>query len=92
MKKCFILPSKVALGVSIGLVFSGQLLAETVFPATLAGHVVIPAATMISAPQAAPDDLKSAGKFTTGKRVQKLESIEGQSAGRPTGEQKSMAC
>jgi hypothetical protein len=85
MKKCFILPSKVALSLSIGFIFVTQVKAETVFPATLAGHVVIPANTMITAPQAAPTDLKSAGKFTTGKRVQKLESIEGQSAGRPTG-------
>jgi hypothetical protein len=93
MNKCFVLPLKVkhclsigvGVGIGISLTFSGPIMAETIFPATLAGHVVIPATTMISAPKSAPDDLKSAGKFTTGKRVQKIESVEGQSAGRPTG-------
>ncbi len=54
-------------------------------PATLAGHVVIPAATFIPAPADAPDDLKISGKFTTGKRVDSVGTIEGRSRGRPTG-------
>jgi hypothetical protein len=54
-------------------------------PATLAGHVVIPAATFIPAPADAPDDLKISGKFTTGKRVDAVGTIEGRSRGRPTG-------
>jgi hypothetical protein len=54
-------------------------------PATLAGHVLIPAATFIPAPADAPDDLKISGKFTTGKRVDAAGTIEGRSRGRPTG-------
>ena len=59
--------------------------AATGFPATLAGHVVMPAASFIAAPQDAPPDLKVSGKFTTGKRVEAVGSVEGLSAGRPTG-------
>jgi hypothetical protein len=54
-------------------------------PATLTGHVVIPAATFIPAPADAPEDLKISGKFTTGKRVDAAGTIEGRSRGRPTG-------
>ncbi len=59
--------------------------AQTEFPANLSGHVVIPAMTFINAPSDAPAILQSSGKFTTGKRVEELNSIEGKSAGRPTG-------
>ena len=59
--------------------------AQTAYPATLAGHAVLPAQTWIEAPADAPQDLKQSGKFTTGKRVEVLNSIEGLSAGRPTG-------
>ncbi|MDB5884098.1 MAG: glycerophosphodiester phosphodiesterase [Polaromonas sp.] len=55
------------------------------FPATLAGHVVVPAQSFIAAPQDAPADLKTSGKFTTGQRVDALGTVEGLSAGRPTG-------
>ena len=60
-------------------------MAQTAFPATLAGHAVMPALSLIAAPKDAPADLQSSGKFTTGQRVEKIGSIEGQSAGRPTG-------
>ncbi len=59
--------------------------AQTAFPATLAGHVLMPALSLIAAPKDAPQDLKNAGKFTTGKRVEATGTVEGQSAGRPTG-------
>lgn len=59
-------------------------LAES-FPATLAGHAVIPAETFVGAPADAPTDLKTPGKFTTGKRVDAMGTIEGKSAERPTG-------
>ena len=55
------------------------------FPATLAGHVVMPAQSFVAAPEDAPEDLKISGKFTTGKRVEALGTVEGMSAGRPTG-------
>ncbi len=59
--------------------------AQTAFPATLAGHALLPAQSFIAAPKDAPQDLRSAGKFTTGKRVEALGTVEGLSAGRPTG-------
>ena len=59
--------------------------AQNAYPATLAGHAFIPAATFIPAPADAPKDLLFSGKFTTGQRVEKLGSVEGMSAGRPTG-------
>jgi hypothetical protein len=59
--------------------------AQGVYPATLAGHAVLPALSLIPAPSDAPADLKHSGKFTTGQRVEKLSSVEGLSAGRPTG-------
>ncbi|MEC5213667.1 hypothetical protein RCH06_002220 [Polaromonas sp. CG_9.5] len=59
--------------------------AATGFPATLAGHVVMPAASFIAAPQDAPPDLQVSGKFTTGQRVEAVGTVEGLSAGRPTG-------
>jgi hypothetical protein len=55
------------------------------YPATLAGHVVIPALTLIQPPADAPADLKVSGKFTTGTRVDAPGSVEGKSRGRPTG-------
>ena len=55
------------------------------YPAILSAHAVMPANTIITAPKDTPTDLKVSGKFTTGERNLALESIEGQSNGRPTG-------
>ncbi|CCD98832.1 esterase-like activity of phytase family protein [Bradyrhizobium sp. STM 3809] len=55
------------------------------FPATLAGHAVMPAESFIEAPADAPDDLKTSGKYTTGKRVDTIGSVMGKSFERPTG-------
>ncbi len=59
--------------------------AQTAFPATLAGHVVMSAQSFIDAPADAPADLQISGKFTSGKRVGALGTVEGTSGGRPTG-------
>jgi hypothetical protein len=59
--------------------------APRAFPATLAGHAVMPAQSFVAAPNDAPVDLKTSGKFTTGKRVEALGTVEGLSGGRPTG-------
>jgi hypothetical protein len=59
--------------------------AQQAYPATLAGHAVLPARTFIAPPAEAPADLRMAGKFTTGKRVDAPGSVMGLSAGRPTG-------
>jgi len=59
--------------------------AQTVFQAELTAHAFLPAQTFIAAPKDAPDNLQTSGKFTTGKRVEKIGSVEGLSADRPTG-------
>jgi len=58
---------------------------EGEFPATLAGHAVMPAESFIDPPADAPADLKTSGKYTTGKRVDALGSVMGKSYERPTG-------
>ena len=65
--------------------WSVQAVAQTAFPATLAGHAVLPAMSLIPVPKDAPTDLQVSGKFTTAQRVEKIGSVEGLSAGRPTG-------
>jgi hypothetical protein len=59
--------------------------AAPAFPAVLAGHAVMPASSFIAAPKDAPADLQASGKFTTGKRAERIGSIEGESGGRKTG-------
>ncbi|KLN56683.1 hypothetical protein VPARA_22620 [Variovorax paradoxus] len=63
----------------------GHAAAQTAFPATLAGHAVLPAQSFVAAPKDAPADLQASGKFTSGKRVEALGTIEGLSGGRGTG-------
>ena len=58
---------------------------EGEFPATLKGHAVLPAQSFVDAPADAPDDLKTAGKYTTGRRVDAIGSVMGKSYERPTG-------
>jgi hypothetical protein len=58
---------------------------QQVYPATLAGHAILPAPSFVAAPADAPADLQTSGKFTTPRRIDKLASLEGQSGGRPTG-------
>jgi len=60
-------------------------LAQQGFPATLAGHAVLPAASFLSAPADAPVDLKTSGKYTTLRRVDAIGTVMGKSAGRDTG-------
>ena len=58
---------------------------EGEFPATLKGHAVLPAQSFVDAPADAPADLKTAGKYTTGRRVDAIGSVMGKSYERPTG-------
>ena len=62
-----------------------QASAQTAYPATLAGHALMPARSFIAAPKDAPADLQASGKFTTGKRVEQIGGVEGLSGGRGTG-------
>jgi hypothetical protein len=59
--------------------------AQREFPATLAGHAVLPAMSLLAAPADAPDDLKTSGKYTTGRRVDALGTVMGKSFERDTG-------
>ncbi|KTS22769.1 glycerophosphodiester phosphodiesterase [Methylobacterium indicum] len=54
------------------------------FPATLAGHAVLPADSVEPLPADAPRDLATPGKFTTGRRVEAVGTVEAQSMGRTT--------
>ncbi len=63
----------------------GHAAAQTAFPATLAGHAVLPARSFVAAPKDAPVDLRMSGKFTSGRRVEAAGTIEGLSGGRGTG-------
>lgn len=56
------------------------------FSATLAGHAMVPAETLIQPPADAPADLRLSGKFVTPmRRVEEPGTVMGRSAGRPTG-------
>ncbi|AOG21857.1 esterase-like activity of phytase family protein [Acidovorax sp. RAC01] len=59
--------------------------AQQSYPATLAGHAVLPAQSLVAAPADAPPDLRVSGKFTTPRRVEAVGSVMGQSGGRHTG-------
>ena len=59
--------------------------AQQLYPATLAGHALLPAQSFVPAPKDAPADLQTSGKFTTAQRTEQIGSIEGLSNGRPTG-------
>ncbi len=64
-------------------------LAETAFPATLAGHAALPALTLIAPPADAPRDLWISGKFTGPARNDSPMSVMGDTGPlhgkRPTG-------
>jgi len=79
------LATRAAVPLLAAALLAAPLHAQTAYPATLAGHALLPAQSFIAAPRNAPQDLQNAGKFTTGKRVEALGTVEGRSAGRPTG-------
>jgi hypothetical protein len=71
------------------LVLAAPALAEETFPATLAGHALIPAATFLAPPADAPKDAAISGKFTGVARVMEAETVMGDTGAshgkRPTG-------
>ena len=74
--------------VALGLLMTSAALAEdTVFPAKLAAHAILPANTIIAAPADAADYLKTSGKFTTPdrKRTEALGTVPGKDGVRLTG-------
>lgn len=56
---------------------SNPALAEDLFPTTLAGHALIPAATFLAPPADAPNDAGISGKFTGAARVMEPETVMG---------------
>ncbi len=60
---------------------------EKEFPATLVGHAILPANTIIPAPENAPEHLRSSGKFTTAdrQRAEGIGTVPGKDGVRPTG-------
>ncbi len=83
MNNTFLAQTFACLAAAIVVMHSAK--AQTEFPATLAGHAILPAPSFIAAPADAPADLRVSGKFTTGSRVERLDSVEGRSANRLTG-------
>lgn len=59
--------------------------AQQEVPAVLEAHAILPAQSVVEAPQDAPTDLKNAGKYTTRARVEDLGTVMGKSADRETG-------
>ena len=60
---------------------------EKEFPATLVSHAILPANTIIPAPEDAPEHLKTSGKFSTAdrKRAEGVGTVPGKDGVRPTG-------
>lgn len=54
---------------------------ETTFPATLRGHAVIAAMSIIAAPADAPLDAQVSGKFTRAARVADVGTVMGDTGG-----------
>ncbi|MFN7101608.1 MAG: esterase-like activity of phytase family protein [Pseudorhizobium sp.] len=74
--------------VAIAALLAGQAFAEEkTFPATLVSHAILPANTIIAAPDDAPEHLKTSGKFSTAdrKRADGLGTVPGKDGVRPTG-------
>lgn len=77
--------SSLAASAALLCMASSTTFAQQAYPATLAGHAVLPAFTVIPAPKDAPQDLQVAAKFTTSRRVDAVGTVMGQSGGRDTG-------
>ena len=83
--------TRTAFAATVAAALAAPALAETVFPATLAGHAYIPANSMIAPPADAPRDAWVSGKFAAGPvRVDQPMSVPGDTGAslhgsRPTG-------
>ena len=74
--------------VALSLLFATSAHADgTAFTATLKGHAILPANTIIAEPEEAAGYLKTSGKFSTAdrKRTEALGTIMGKDGVRPTG-------
>ncbi len=75
------------LGTAIALLPLAAGAAEDVFPATLAGQAILPAATVIAPPADAPANLLLSGKYTTAdrRRAEEIGTVPGRDGIRLTG-------
>jgi hypothetical protein len=74
--------------VALAALMGGYAAAEDkVFSARLVSHAILPANTIIPAPEDAPEHLKTSGKFSTAdrKRAEGLGTVPGKDGMRPTG-------
>ena len=74
--------------VALAALFGNSALAEErEFPATLVSHAILPANTIIPAPEDAPEHLQTSGKFSTAdrKRAAGPGTVPGKDGVRPTG-------
>ena len=75
--------------IAMSMLASPSLADDATFPAVLAGHALIPAATFMPAPADAPTDAQISGKFTGAARNLVPESVMGDTGAahgkRPTG-------
>ncbi|MBL8584562.1 MAG: esterase-like activity of phytase family protein [Rhizobiaceae bacterium] len=73
--------------VAVAAISTSVLADEQVFTAKLAGQAILPANTIIKAPDDAPEHLRTSGKFSTPdrKRATELGSVPGKDGVRPTG-------
>nr|CAD6419184.1 glycerophosphodiester phosphodiesterase [Rhizobium sp. Q54] len=71
----------------VALLGGGANAEEKEFSATLVSHAILPANTIIPAPEDAPEHLKTSGKFSTAdrKRAEGLGTVPGKDGVRPTG-------
>ena len=71
----------------LALSSTASLAEDREFTATLAGQAILPANTVIAAPESAPEHLRAAGKFSTAdrKRAEGLGTVPGKDGVRPTG-------
>ncbi len=67
------------------IALTGHASAQQEFTARLTAHAVLPAETFIEAPADAPVDLRTSGKYTTGRRVDAPGTVMGKSYERETG-------
>jgi hypothetical protein len=78
---------------TVAALFGTAAMAQTKFPATLEGHAILPAMTLVPAPADAPPELQISGRYAgpPGQRIDTPESVPGisalsdKAAPRPTG-------
>jgi hypothetical protein len=79
--------SLLAAAAVIALTTTSSFAEDKEFAATLVGHAILPANTIIRAPENAPEHLQTSGKFSTADRLRAegLGTVPGKDGVRPTG-------